>query len=147
MDERFNKWLLTPVLTLLFVVIMYQYVSPSCTSSCANFREQPRAGEASQPAAPGPARRAQVPLEDWERRPQLPPPPRGPPEGPLGAVAPEDEDEEPGAREEEEEEEGEEEEEQEEETLPAPLNMPLSVNGGQTRKGLKTAREFCAGKA
>uniref|UniRef100_A0A8D1P1S6 Heparan-sulfate 6-O-sulfotransferase n=1 Tax=Sus scrofa TaxID=9823 RepID=A0A8D1P1S6_PIG len=110
MDERFNKWLLTPVLTLLFVVIMYQYVSPSCTSSCANFGEQPRAGEAGQPAAPSPARRAQAPLEDWERRPQLPPPPRGPPEGPRGAAAPEDEDEEPGDPEEEE---GTEEEEEE----------------------------------
>ncbi|XP_030668321.1 heparan-sulfate 6-O-sulfotransferase 3-like [Nomascus leucogenys] len=54
MDERFNKWLLTPVLTLLFVVIMYQYVSPSCTSSCTNFGEQPRAGEAGPPAVPGP---------------------------------------------------------------------------------------------
>lgn len=39
MDERFNKWLLTPVLTLLFVVIMYQYVSPSCTSSCTQKSE------------------------------------------------------------------------------------------------------------
>ena len=108
MDERFNKWLLTPVLTLLFVVIMYQYVSPSCTSSCANFGEQPRAGEAGQPAAPSPARRAQAPPEEWERRPQLPPPPRGPPEGPRGAAAPEDEDEELGEPEEEEEEEEEE---------------------------------------
>ncbi|KAM6178249.1 heparan-sulfate 6-O-sulfotransferase 3 [Rhynchocyon petersi] len=108
MDERFNKWLLTPVLTLLFVVIMYQYVSPSCTSSCANFGDQPRAGEAGPPAAAvvrGPARRAQAPPEEWERRPQLPPPPRGPPEGPGGAVALEDEDEEPGDLEEEEEDE------------------------------------------
>ncbi|XP_006733734.1 heparan-sulfate 6-O-sulfotransferase 3 [Leptonychotes weddellii] len=108
MDERFNKWLLTPVLTLLFVVIMYQYVSPSCTSSCANFGEQPRAGEAGQPAAPSPARRAQAPPEEWERRPQLPPPPRGPPEGSRGAAAPEDDDEELGEPEEEEEEEEEE---------------------------------------
>ncbi|KAI4581577.1 hypothetical protein MJG53_010020 [Ovis ammon polii x Ovis aries] len=111
MDERFNKWLLTPVLTLLFVVIMYQYVSPSCSSSCANFGEQPRAGEAGQPAAPSPARRAQAPPEDWERRPQLPPPPRGQPEGSRGAAAPEDEDEEPGDPEDEEEEAEEEEEE------------------------------------
>ncbi|KAM9609878.1 heparan-sulfate 6-O-sulfotransferase 3 [Trichechus inunguis] len=107
MDERFNKWLLTPVLTLLFVVIMYQYVSPSCTSSCTNFGEQPGAGEASPPAAavaPGTARRAQAPPEEWERRPQLPPPPQGPPEGPPGAVAAEDEEEEPGDLEEDEEE-------------------------------------------
>ncbi|XP_054980185.1 heparan-sulfate 6-O-sulfotransferase 3-like isoform X2 [Sorex araneus] len=132
MDERFNKWLLTPVLTLLFVVIMYQYVSPSCTSSCANFgeqqRPQPRAGDAGPPvaaaaaaaAARAPARRAPAP--------QLPPPPRGSP--PAGArAAPDDEDEEPGepeaaeapdevegeVMEEEEEEEDREEEEEEEE--------------------------------
>ncbi|CAM4396544.1 unnamed protein product [Caretta caretta] len=30
MDERLHKWLLPPLLTLLFVLIMYQYVSPSC---------------------------------------------------------------------------------------------------------------------
>ena len=46
-----------------------------------------------------------------------------------------------------EEEEDEEEEEKEEEMLLAPLNMPLTVNGWQMQKGLKTAREFCAGKA
>nr|XP_039329097.1 heparan-sulfate 6-O-sulfotransferase 3-like [Saimiri boliviensis boliviensis] len=109
MDERFNKWLLTPVLTLLFVVIMYQYVSPSCTSSCTNFGEQPRAGEAGPPAVPGPARRAPAPPEEGERRPQLPPPPRGPPEGPRGAAAPEEEDDEPGDPEEEEDEEEEDE--------------------------------------
>nr|BAE23956.1 unnamed protein product [Mus musculus] len=108
MDERFNKWLLTPVLTLLFVVIMYQYVSPSCTSSCTNFGEQLRSGEARPPAVPSPARRAQAPLDEWERRPQLPPPPRGPPEGSRGVAAPEDEDEDPGDPEEEEEEEEEE---------------------------------------
>lgn len=105
MDERFNKWLLTPVLTLLFVVIMYQYVSPSCTSSCTNFGEQLRSGEARLPAVPSPARRAQAVLDEWERRPQLPPPPRGPPEGSRGVAAPEDEDEDPGDPEEEEEEE------------------------------------------
>lgn len=48
--------------------------------------------------------------------------------------------------EEEEEEEEDEEEKKEEEMLPAPLNMPLDINGWQTRAGLKTAREFCAGK-
>ncbi|KAF7476244.1 Hypothetical predicted protein [Marmota monax] len=87
---------------------MYQYVSPSCTSSCTNFGEQPRAGEARPPAAPSPARREQAPPEEWERRPQLPPPPRGPPEGMQGVSAPEDEEEEPGDPEEEEEEEEEE---------------------------------------
>ena len=46
-----------------------------------------------------------------------------------------------------EEEEDEEEEEKEEEMLLAPLNMPLTVNGWQMQKGLKTARDFCAGKA
>ncbi|XP_052506003.1 heparan-sulfate 6-O-sulfotransferase 3-like [Budorcas taxicolor] len=122
MDERFNKWLLTPVLTLLFVVIMYQYVSPSCSSSCANFGEQPRAGEAGPPAAPSPARRAQAPPEDWERRPQLPPPPRGQPEGSRGAAAPEDEDEEPGDPEDEE---AEAEEEEEEPDPEAPENGSL----------------------
>uniref|UniRef100_G3WCR7 Heparan-sulfate 6-O-sulfotransferase n=1 Tax=Sarcophilus harrisii TaxID=9305 RepID=G3WCR7_SARHA len=40
MDERFNKWLLTPVLTLLFLIIMYQYVSPTCTNSCTNFGDK-----------------------------------------------------------------------------------------------------------
>lgn len=48
--------------------------------------------------------------------------------------------------EEEEEEEDDEEEEKEEEMLPAPLNMPLDVNGLQTRAGSETAREFGAGK-
>lgn len=48
--------------------------------------------------------------------------------------------------EEEEEEEEDEEEEKEKEMLPAPLNMPLDVNGWQRRVGLKTARHFSAGK-
>uniref|UniRef100_A0A8B9EPS5 Heparan-sulfate 6-O-sulfotransferase n=1 Tax=Anser cygnoides TaxID=8845 RepID=A0A8B9EPS5_ANSCY len=30
MDERFNRWLLPPLLTLLFLLIVYQYVSPAC---------------------------------------------------------------------------------------------------------------------
>lgn len=46
----------------------------------------------------------------------------------------------------EEEEEDEEEEEKEDEMLLAPLNMPLNINGWQMQEGLKTAREFCAGK-
>ncbi|XP_060047754.1 heparan-sulfate 6-O-sulfotransferase 3 [Erinaceus europaeus] len=137
MDERFNKWLLTPVLTLLFVVIMYQYVSPSCSSSCANFGEPPGPPAA---APPSPARRAQAPPDDWERRPQLPPPPRGPPEKSRGATTPDDEDEEPGdpedARGEEElgEEENEEEEEEEgedEEEEPDPEEAP--ENGSLAR--------------
>uniref|UniRef100_A0A8C8SUS9 Heparan-sulfate 6-O-sulfotransferase n=1 Tax=Pelusios castaneus TaxID=367368 RepID=A0A8C8SUS9_9SAUR len=33
MDERLHKWLLPPLLTLLFVLIMYQYVSPACPGS------------------------------------------------------------------------------------------------------------------
>nr|XP_021492763.1 heparan-sulfate 6-O-sulfotransferase 3 [Meriones unguiculatus] len=108
MDERFNKWLLTPVLTLLFVVIMYQYVSPSCTSSCANFGEQLRAADPRPPAAPSPARRAQPAPDERERRPQLPAPPRGPPEGPGGAAAPDAEDDDPGDPEDEDEDEDEE---------------------------------------
>lgn len=48
--------------------------------------------------------------------------------------------------EEEEEDEEDEEEEKEEKMLPAPLSMPLDVNGLQTRADLKTAREFCAGE-
>lgn len=66
MDERFNKWLLTPVLTLLFLIIMYQYVSPTCTSSCTNFGDKFRAGESGQVAA-APA----GPREDQQQ-----PPPR-----------------------------------------------------------------------
>lgn len=47
-----------------------------------------------------------------------------------------------------EEEEDEEEEEKEEEMLLALLNMPsLTANDWQMQKGLKTARNFCAGKA
>ncbi|XP_051464227.1 heparan-sulfate 6-O-sulfotransferase 3 isoform X1 [Apus apus] len=30
MDERFNRWLLPPLLALLFLLIVYQYVSPAC---------------------------------------------------------------------------------------------------------------------
>ena len=39
-----------------------------------------------------------------------------------------------------------EEEKKVEEMLPAPLNMPLDINGWQTRAGLKTARKIFAGK-
>ncbi|XP_055965944.1 heparan-sulfate 6-O-sulfotransferase 3 [Sorex fumeus] len=146
MDERFNKWLLTPVLTLLFVVIMYQYVSPSCTSSCANFgeqqRPQPRAGDAGPPVA---AAVAPAPAARRAPAPQLPPPPRGPP--PAGArAAPDDEDEEPGEpeaavapdevegeveeEEEEEEEEREEEEEEEEEVVEEEERDPEAPENG-----------------
>uniref|UniRef100_A0A6I8N5I1 Heparan-sulfate 6-O-sulfotransferase n=1 Tax=Ornithorhynchus anatinus TaxID=9258 RepID=A0A6I8N5I1_ORNAN len=45
MDERFNKWLLTPLLTLLFVLILYQYVSPTCPAACPNLGDQGGAGE------------------------------------------------------------------------------------------------------
>jgi hypothetical protein len=48
--------------------------------------------------------------------------------------------------EEEEEKEEDEEEKKVEEMLPAPLNMPLDINGWQTRAGLKTARKIFAGK-
>ncbi|KAM9390300.1 heparan-sulfate 6-O-sulfotransferase 3 [Phaethornis superciliosus] len=35
MDERFNRWLLPPLLALLFLLIVYQYVSPACPgASC-----------------------------------------------------------------------------------------------------------------
>ncbi|NWH66250.1 H6ST3 sulfotransferase, partial [Geococcyx californianus] len=30
MDERFHRWLLPPLLALLFLLIVYQYVSPAC---------------------------------------------------------------------------------------------------------------------
>ncbi|XP_033915884.1 heparan-sulfate 6-O-sulfotransferase 3 [Melopsittacus undulatus] len=36
MDERFNRWLLPPLLALLFLLIVYQYVSPACPgAACA----------------------------------------------------------------------------------------------------------------
>ncbi|XP_034614138.1 heparan-sulfate 6-O-sulfotransferase 3 [Trachemys scripta elegans] len=57
MDERLHKWLLPPLLTLLFVLIMYQYVSPSCPGAAC-----PRRPPATHRGAP--ARGAQQPQEE-----------------------------------------------------------------------------------
>uniref|UniRef100_A0A8C3TBL0 Heparan-sulfate 6-O-sulfotransferase n=1 Tax=Chelydra serpentina TaxID=8475 RepID=A0A8C3TBL0_CHESE len=57
MDERLHKWLLPPLLTLLFVLIMYQYVAPSCPGAAC-----PRRRPAAHRGAP--ARGAQRPQEE-----------------------------------------------------------------------------------
>ncbi|OXB52489.1 UNVERIFIED_CONTAM: hypothetical protein H355_007895 [Colinus virginianus] len=46
MDERFNRWLLPPLLALLFLLIVYQYVSPACPGAAC-----PRRPPASAPGA------------------------------------------------------------------------------------------------
>ncbi|CAM5074432.1 unnamed protein product [Natator depressus] len=58
MDERLHKWLLPPLLTLLFVLIMYQYVSPSCPGAAC-----PRRRPAAHRGAPA-----------WDAQPPPPPP-------------------------------------------------------------------------
>ncbi|XP_014811122.1 PREDICTED: heparan-sulfate 6-O-sulfotransferase 3 [Calidris pugnax] len=38
MDERSNRWLLPPLLALLFLLIVYQYVSPACPGAACSRR-------------------------------------------------------------------------------------------------------------
>ncbi|XP_074839211.1 heparan-sulfate 6-O-sulfotransferase 3 [Carettochelys insculpta] len=61
MDERLHKWLLPLLLTLLFVLIMYQYVSRSCPSTACPRRAPAR--PAQRPPEEGAAAAAALPRQ------------------------------------------------------------------------------------
>ncbi|NWH69820.1 H6S3B sulfotransferase, partial [Piaya cayana] len=53
MDERSNRWLLPPLLALLFLLIVYQYVSPGCPgAACPRRPPAPAARRGGDPAEP-----------------------------------------------------------------------------------------------
>ncbi|TRZ19857.1 hypothetical protein HGM15179_007248 [Zosterops borbonicus] len=75
MDERFNRWLLPPLLALLFLLIVYQYVSPACPGAACPRRPPanaarrgggPQEREEEEEAAAGPRLAAKFPFARGE---------------------------------------------------------------------------------
>ncbi|XP_025975235.2 heparan-sulfate 6-O-sulfotransferase 3 [Dromaius novaehollandiae] len=73
MDERFNRWLLPPLLTLLFLLIVYQYVSPACPGAACPRRPPVSAAAARRGGDPAERAAAEGAAEEAAALPRLVP--------------------------------------------------------------------------